>query len=287
MNSSHVDLSEYPEDINENQQIYAEIPVYRHISGSNQDTLGIISPDDVLPSDNFLVDIPIYHKNENQMINNPIIINNKLMNSDLLNFNNISSTLLPQNNERISSFSPTQFPFYDYTDIHPLENTHINITCTENNKEDIFTSCMMKYLNDYHDKITYTTTEECTLNLIQSSKKGFYKCTTGQLNDDYSYNDDYCCFAIQVYNDSNNKDNMIIEWQRRRGNRKTFDLFYQHFKSIINEYITNTINNKKSNNQTTSNNNKLTKQLSGSPDKNSDDVISPTAPSDMFDDILA
>lgn len=192
----------------------------------------------------------------------------------------IISTGAIRSEGRSGAFSPTQFPIYDCHDIMPLEKTHINFHGQEEQKESLFIGVINRYLADHDEQITFTTTEDSILNT--ENNPGFYKCSTGVMNDDFSYDANYCSFAIQIYSDLSDSSNMIIEFQRRRGSHRTFNLLFQHFKSVADEYIIQ-VKEQGLAPDTTIVNTALCKQFSMTPNDKIVTNISPTGPSDMFD----
>ena len=144
-----------------------------------------------------------------------------------------------------------ELPIYDSTDLFPLESTHLRVDIQSNDSlskeilankhavSEIFETAIRNYLQEHQQTIKYQIEEACMLGINKSPKAGFFKCTTGLLNSDLSCGADYVCFVIQVYREVGGS-HIIVEWQRRRGNIKTFRGLFSHFQTVIMNYLLNT-----------------------------------------------
>lgn len=234
--------SQYPLFEEENDMMYSEFPVYRGVAIAAPTCIDdIYAQSDLssLPVMDFMTEMPTLRKHTEKLAGNEPKFSYDSESDDMLLLSQLQPNDIQSSDadmERIGTFSPTQLPLYDATDLYPLEHTHISIRCDELGKEEIFINAISAYLNDYQDQLAYSTVDDSVLP-IYDEKRGFYKCSVGRLNDDLSYEVDYCCFAVQIYLDANDSSNVIIEWQRRRGNRRVFTQLYDHFKNAIQGYV--------------------------------------------------
>jgi len=228
----------YPAGPEDSMPTIVEMPVYRHIGGQIFDSLPSVFDDSIMLPDesDLMVDIPTYHKGGVGM---PV----KGDISNLLNQSAAISLIIPSSstpgNRSASPFS-SQLPIYDSDNILPLESTHFRVSCCRRGSvspapeamESALLSAIAAYLKDHEEEISVSAVRD----ILNPPTVGSWKCATGQLNDDFSWENDYVSFAVQCYVDASD-GNMIVEWQRRRGNVHMFHQKFDHFSAAVSQYM--------------------------------------------------
>jgi hypothetical protein len=140
---------------------------------------------------------------------------------------------------------------YDSSDVHTLESTHIRVNVSvlqsfSTNYVELLQQVIDNYLQE--QDIRYTHVEDGILTSpesIDESSSSYWKCNSGLLNEDFTFQSDYASFAIRMYCDECDDGNILIEWQRCRGAVRIFNQLFNNFSSVIAELIELEVNSPK------------------------------------------
>jgi len=284
-----------PANAEDSERLYDAMPVYRHVAAGQlvmeQITESDFNEDALFANGNMFAEIPAYGKISKF--------------TETFAKDQALTILVPSKSEEFDGHS--QLPVYDPCDIFPLESTHIRVNINNNdnlskelslNKHavaEVFETAIRTYLKEHQQTIKYQIEETCMLGIHKNPNAGFFKCTTGLLNNDLSCGNEYVCFVIQVYKELE-AGNVIIEWQRRRGDNKIFHGLFQHFQTVIMTYLLSTkasiVPNQKDGYIMEALNSAAKvissrKSRRNSPVLNSSDLISPNGHVDLFNQLAS
>lgn len=220
----------FPQNAEDQQQVFTDIPLYREVPANVFENFNPVLSENVkLAADgDLVVDIPTYHKPG--VVNHP----SKVSSADL-------SVVISDYPSSGRSFSPisSELPTFDASDILPLEATHIRVVSgggrAETSEAMVF-SAIEAYLGKHRDVINVTVETEVPLGQLLPSPYGCWKCTSGKLESDFSFDNSYTSFCIQCYVDVAD-GNLIVEWQRRRGSVRTFTSLFEHFGAHMSGFM--------------------------------------------------
>lgn len=234
----------YPSGPEDNHQLIEEMPTYRGIGGQVFDPLpSVFSESFALPDeDELMVDIPTYHKGAANGLPVKGAMDASFANL-LINRQAISLVIpdsSPSSGSRTASPFTNKLPIYDSDELLPLESTHFRVTfssggstspCPELAEETLFCA-INDYLSDHTEQISVSTEQD----LLAGASVGFWKCSTGTVHEDFSCANNYSGFGIQCYVDGADGQ-LIVEWQRRKGNVRMFHTMFEHFSSSLATYM--------------------------------------------------
>jgi hypothetical protein len=233
----------YPAGPEDSLQLIEEMPVYRHIGSQVFDPLPSVFNDTIfLPDESeLMVDIPVYHKGINGL---PTKGARDVGFAELMSQSEAISLMIPSpsSSKRAASPFASKLPAYGADDLLPLETTHFRVASCRGGSvspcaelvEETLVAAITSYLKDHAEQIVVSS----ELDLLHGPSVGHWKCSTGTLNNNFSYENNYSAFAIQCYVDSiANDGTMIVEWQRRRGNVHMFQLMFEHFSTAVSAYM--------------------------------------------------
>jgi len=220
--------------------------VYRNVGNTCFDSCAVTGSltGDVLDfqmSDDLMVEKPAYQKGRPAPPVRGVAVPALTRKQNVSSF----SLQIPEYISSERSFSPiaSQLPVYGLDDLFQLASTHVRVAAglpigaSSNDRHAITEqgvfNAVNAYLKEYESRISHCT-EECLLG--GESPRGNWKCSAGKLGEDFSHTNEYVSFSIQCYHDAND-GGIIVEWQRRRGNARLFNMIFQHFSRAFDSML--------------------------------------------------